>query len=213
MIGLKDLEVYISIINLNGTNNKFKLYKFPDEKAGGVYYEKVRYENEKDFDFSDITATDLQGEIIAPIKIKEDRKQITKRMRDGHYLNILAISVSSLFQDFGNFLRTEIVLLEGDIRLVLDKYDSRVITYELEPGNYTFKYLSEALFNILQPEYEVFNSSVNIEFDDITMENKLVLRSRIVAVTFNEYSFFSSIIGFTPHWDYKPYIEYKSQKI
>ena len=36
MIGLVDLEVYNSIYNIIEENNKFELYKFPDEKAGGV---------------------------------------------------------------------------------------------------------------------------------------------------------------------------------
>ena len=44
MIGLTDLEVYNSIFNITEENNKFELYKFPDEKAGGVTYEKVRDE-------------------------------------------------------------------------------------------------------------------------------------------------------------------------
>ena len=32
MIGLTDLEVYNSIFNITEENNKFELYKFPDEK-------------------------------------------------------------------------------------------------------------------------------------------------------------------------------------
>ena len=36
MIGLTDLEVYNSIFNITEENNKFQLYKFPDEKAGGI---------------------------------------------------------------------------------------------------------------------------------------------------------------------------------
>ena len=36
MIGLTDLEDCNSIFNTNTTKNKFKLYKFPDEKAGGI---------------------------------------------------------------------------------------------------------------------------------------------------------------------------------
>ena len=47
MIGLTDLEVYNSIFNITEENNIFDLYKFPDEKAGGVTYEKVRDEIEK----------------------------------------------------------------------------------------------------------------------------------------------------------------------
>ena len=42
MIGLTDLEVYSSIFNVTEENEKFKLYKFPDEKSGGITYEKVR---------------------------------------------------------------------------------------------------------------------------------------------------------------------------
>ena len=36
MIGLTNLKVYTSIFNITDENNKFKLYKFPDEKSGGV---------------------------------------------------------------------------------------------------------------------------------------------------------------------------------
>ena len=66
----------------------------------------------------------------------------------------LSIYVSSIFQNFESFLGTENDLVEDDIKLVLDEYKSSFFTYELEHGIYTFKDLSEALFNILQPEYE-----------------------------------------------------------
>ena len=79
MIGLTDLEVYISIFNITEENNKFKLYKFPDKKSGGVTYEKVRDEIERDLDIEDITAQELQDEIIAPIIIKEYNEQVTKK--------------------------------------------------------------------------------------------------------------------------------------
>ena len=81
MIGLIDLEVYNSIFNLT-EENKFELYKFPDEKAGGVTYEKVRDEIEKDLDIEEFTAADLQDEIIPPIFIKEYKEQVSKRMKD-----------------------------------------------------------------------------------------------------------------------------------
>ena len=137
MIGLTDSEVYNSIFNITEENNKFELYKFPDEKAGGVTYEKVRDEIEKDLDISDITAADLQDDIIAPIIIKEYKKQVTKRMNDEQNMNILAIYTRSIFQDFESFLRTQIDLIEDDIKLVLDEYNSSFITYELEPGIYS----------------------------------------------------------------------------
>ena len=128
MIGLTSLEVYNSIFNITEENNKFELYKFPDPKIGGVSNVKVRDEIERDLNFSDITATDLQDDIIGPIIIKEYREQVTKRMEDGGYVNSLSGYRSSVFQFFGSYLKTEIGLVEDDIRLVLDKYNSSFIT-------------------------------------------------------------------------------------
>ena len=68
-----------SIFNITEENNKFELYKILDEKASGVTYEKVRGEIEKDLDNSDITATDLQKDLIGPIIIEEYKKQVTTR--------------------------------------------------------------------------------------------------------------------------------------
>ena len=79
MIGLTDLEVYNSIFTITEENIKFKLYKFPDEKSSGVTYEKVRDEIEKELDIEDITATDLQDDIIAPIIIEEYKEQVKKK--------------------------------------------------------------------------------------------------------------------------------------
>ena len=75
MTGLTDLEVYNSIFNITQEYNDFKLYKFPDEKAGGITYEKVRDEIEKDLDISDITAADLQDDLIAPFIIEEYKEK------------------------------------------------------------------------------------------------------------------------------------------
>ena len=213
MIGLTDLEVYNSIFNITEENNKFELYKFPDEKAGGVTYEKVRAEIEKDLDIEDITAEDLQDDIIGPIIIEEYNEQVTKRMNDEQYMNILARYTNSVFQDFESFLRTQIDLVEDDVKLVLDEYNSSFITYELESGIYNFKDISEALLNILQVEYPGPINAINIEFDDITRKTKLVVNIGIIAIRFDEKSFFSTILGFIPGWDYKHYNKYVSQKI
>ena len=172
MIGLTDLEVYNSIFNITEENNKFAVYKFPDEKSGGVTYTKVRDEIEKDLDIENITATDLQDDIIGPIIIEEYKKQVTKRMKDEQYMNILAIYTSSVFQGFESFLRTQIDLVEDDIKLVLDEYNSSFITYELEPGIYSYREISEAFFYILQSEYPQSNSEILIRLDDITRKTK-----------------------------------------
>ena len=84
---------------------------------------------------------------------EEYREQVSKRMKDEQYMNILAIYTSSVFQDFESFLRTQNDLIEDDVKLVLDEYNSSFFTYELEPGIYSYREISEALFNILQLEY------------------------------------------------------------
>ena len=213
MIGLTDLEVYNSIFNITEENNKFELYKFLDEKRGGISYTKVRDEIEKDLDIEDITAADLQDDIIAPNIIKEYNEQVTKRMNDGGDMNILARYTSSVLQDFESFPRTQIDLVEDDIKLVLDEYNSSFITCELDPGIYTFKDISEALFNILQSDCPGDCNVIVIEYDDIKMKTKLDVKAGIIAIRFDENSFFSSILGFTPGWDYKHYNKYISQKI
>ena len=213
MIGLVDLEVYNSIFNITEENNKFELYKFPDEKAGGITYTKVRDKIEKDLDISDITATDLQDDIIAPIIIEEYREQVTKRMKDGGYMNIIARYTNSVFQDFESFLRTEVDLVEDDIKLVLDEYNSNFNTHKLTAGIYTFKDISKNLFNILQSEYPGPSNVIDIEYDDITMKTKLHVRYGIIAIRFDEKSFFSTVLGFNSGWDYKFYNKYTSQKI
>ena len=213
MIGLTDLEVYNSIFNITEENNKFELYKFPDDKIGGVSYERVKGEIEKDLGIEDITAEDLQDDIIGPIIIEEYKKQVSKRMNDEQYMNILSIYSSSVFQDFESFLRSQIDLVEDDIKLVLNEYNSNFNTYEIEPGIYTFKDISEALLKIIPPEYAGYHKAIDIEYDDITMKTKLKPRAMIVAIRFDEKSFFSTVLGFTPGWDYKHYNKYISQKI
>ena len=128
-------------------------------------------------------------------------------------MNILAGNPKSVFQDFESYLRTEVDLIADVIRLVFDKFNSSLITYELQPGKYTFKDLSDALFNILQLENPESSSEIFMERDDITRKTKLVVKSGIIAVKFDENLFFSTIFGFTSGWDFKHYIEYTSQKI
>ena len=52
-----------------------------------------------------------------------------------------------------------------------------------------------------------------IEFDDITMKTKLVVGDGIIAIRFDEKSFFSTVLVVTSSWEYKQYNEYISQKL
>ena len=213
MIGLTNLEVYNSIFNITKENNKFELYKFPDEKAGGFSNTIVRDEIEKDLVIEDITAAELQDETIGPIINEGYKEQITKRMKNEQYMNNLSFYTRSVFQDFESFLRTQIDLVEDDIKLVLDEYIASFITYENPPDIYTFKDISEVLLNCLQSEFKGKINEIDIEYDDITMKIKLIVGVGILAVKLEELSFFSNNLGFTPGWDYKHYNKYISQEI
>ena len=170
-----------------------------------VFHTKIQRWDWKNFGILCIRAADLQDEKVGLIIIDEQRELVTKRMEDGIYMNIFAGYHSSVFQDFDNYSRTEIDLIEDDIRLVLDEQKSSFITYELQPDIYIFEFLSETLYNTLQPEYPEPSSEIVIEFDDITRNNKLVVRSGIKAIRFDEKSFHSTVLGFTPGLDYKHY--------
>ena len=213
MMGLASLEVYNSAFNITEENNNSKLYIIPDEKSGGVSCEKVRDKIEKDLNISDIAATGLPNDIIGRILIEEYREKLSKRIKNDAYMLISAIYDGSLLHVLKSFLRLEIDLVEDEIRLLLDEYISSFTTYDLKPGFYIFIDFAEALFNILQHEYEVFNNSVDIEVDDITMKKKLVVKSSLRAETIDEKSFFNTSLGFNPHWVYKYYNEYIRQKI
>ena len=73
-IRLTNLEVNKSGFNITEETNKFKAYLFDGSKVSGISYEKVRDDIEKDLENSDITATNLQNEIIGPIILDKHRK-------------------------------------------------------------------------------------------------------------------------------------------
>ena len=134
-------------------------------------------------------------------------------MEDEQLMKFSSIYTSSVFQDSESFFRTQTDLVADDIKLVLDEKNSIFVTYELQPGICTFKDISEVLLNFLQSEYKSEINDIIIEFDDIIRKTKLNVRPGIIAVRFDEKSFFSTILGFTSGWDYKHYNKDISQKV
>ena len=60
-------------------------------------------------------------------------------------MNILAVFKLYIFQEFGSFLRTEVDLVEDDIRLVSKENISSFFTHVLQPDVCNIKNLSEVL--------------------------------------------------------------------
>ena len=121
----------------------------------------------------------------------------------------------SLIRDFESYLRIVVDLLEEDIQLILKEYNSHFITYEITPGIYTFQDISDAI-QTFSGHMEI----IQIEYDDISMKTKIILKYIggqqmfvLGTLRFDERSFFHTLIGFTPYWDYKPPAVYTSDKI
>ena len=85
----------------------------------GVSYERVGDEKGKYFKLTNFAVMDSPKEIIGPRKIKECRKGVSNTMQNDKYLDLLAGFAGSIFQDLEKYLRTEVDLVEDDIRLVI----------------------------------------------------------------------------------------------
>ena len=121
----------------------------------------------------------------------------------------------SPLRDSETYLRILTGLDEDNVQLILKQYNSESITYENSPGIYTFKDLSEVLpKGFLKKEFDIrsqiqpnnkndTSSSINIECDNKILKTKLFVKHKINAMRFDEKPFFSTILGFSPYWDYK----------
>ena len=212
MIGLTDLEVYNSIFNITEENNKFELYRDTSDKFGFL---ELKDELEEILNISHITNEHPDDEILGPRIIDEFIKLSNeKKNRDGYMILILGYT-RSLFRDFESYLRIVVDLAEEDIQLILKEYYSHFITYELTPGIYSIQDISDTIHT-----FSGHMETIQIEYDDISMKTKIILKyigglGRFVLGTlrFDERSFFLTLLGFTPYWDYKPPGVYTSDKI
>ena len=222
MIGLTDIEVYNSIFNITKENNKFQLYTDPLDSD--FSFTKMKDKISELLDLSHITPEDLEHKTRGPDIIKAYRElSIEESQTDGYYFLLMNYTQSS-FRDFEGYLRILTGLNEDDIQIILKQYNSKLITCEISPGIYTFKDFSEVLPRGFEKELEIRgeiqpntkydkSDSIIIECDNNTMRTKLIVRYEINALRFEEKSFFSTILGFPPYWDFKSHNEYVAEKI
>ena len=199
MLGLIDLEVYNSFFNITKENNKFALYTDTIDRFSIV---KLKDEVEEILNISEITNDHLEYETLAP-RIAETYRKLRyhKTSHDG-YIIILMGYARSPFRDFESYLRIVVGLEENNIQLILKQYNEKFITYELDPGSYTIEDLKKAVYPLRDHE-----GTLQIEYDDLNKKVKLIL-TRFAEIfgtlRFDKKSFFHTLLGFTPYWDYKP---------
>ena len=199
MMGLIDLEVYNSIFNITKENNKFELYT---DSFDEFSFEELKDELEEIVNIPEITDDHLEDETLAP-RIAETywKLRSDKTSHDG-YIILLTGYANSSFRDFESYFRIFVGLEEDDIRLILKQYDEKFITYELDPGNYTIEDIQKAVYPLGDHE-----GTLQIEYDDLNKKVKLILTrfgNSFGTLRFDEKSFFHTLLGFTPFWDYKP---------
>ena len=212
MLGLVDLEVYTSIFNITEENNKFELYRDTSDKFG---FSELKDELEEILNISHITNEHLDDEILGPRIIHEFIKLSTEKKNTDGYIILLLGYARSLFRDFESYLRIVVDLSEEDIQLILKDYNSHFITYELTPGIYSIQDIPDTIHT-----FSGHSETIQIEYDDISMKTKFILKYIggqkmfvLGTLRFDERSFFHTLLGFTPYWDYKPSGVYTSDKI
>ena len=199
MLGLIDLEVYNSIFNITKENNKFELYTDTFDEFS---FEELKDEVEELLNIPEITDDHLEDETLGP-RIAEtySKLRLDKTSHDG-YIILLMGYARSLFLDFESYLRIFVGLEDDNIRLILKQYNEKFITYELDPGNHTIEDLKKAVYSLGDHE-----GTLQIEYDDLNKKVKLILTrfaETFGILRFDKKSFFHTLFGFTPYWDYKP---------
>ena len=203
MIGLTDLEVYNAIFNITEENNKFEIYRDTTNKFGFL---ELKDELEEILNISHITIEHLDDKILGPRIIDEYIKLSNEKKNSDGYMILLLGNSASPFRDFGSYLRLVVGLDEEDIWLILKEYNSHFITYELTPGNYTIQDISNAI-----QTFSGHQEVIQLEYDDINMRTTIVLKFKneenkfaLGTLRFDKQSFFHTLLGFSPYWDYKP---------
>ena len=212
MLGLVDLEVYNSICNITEENNKFEIYRDTPTK---FQFLDLKDELEEILGIPQITLEHLLDDETASRIIDEYHKlSHEKKNSDGYTILILNYSRSQI-RDFEIYLRVRVGLDEEDIQLILKEYNSHFITYELSPGIYIIQDISDAVHT-----FSDHSEIIEIEYNDISMKTKLILKYKdlrenfaLGTLRFDKKSFFHTLLGHDPYFDYKVPGVYTSDKI
>ena len=199
MVGSTSLEVYNSISRITEHNSKFELYTDTFDKFSFL---ELKDELEEILDNSNTADELLQDERKKPRIFSTYKKLKTEKRRTNGNIKLIMGYAQSPFRDFESYLRIVVGLDERDIQLILKQYNSIFLTYERDPGIYRIEDLQKAIYF-----HGGHEGTLQIEYDDISMKTKFFLTrfgGTFGKLRFDEKSFFDTLLGFTPFWNYKP---------
>ena len=166
MLRFIDLEVYNSIFTKTKENNKFKLYTDTFDEFS---FEELKDELEENLNLPKITDDHLEDETIVPHIIEAYRKLRSDKSSHNGYIILLKSYARSPFRDFESFIRIVDGLDEDDIQLILEQYNEKFVTYELELDNYTIEDIQKSVYPLGDHE-----GTLQIEYDDLNKTVKLI---------------------------------------
>ena len=199
MIGLSDLEVYNSIFNINETNDKFELCTDVFDEFS---FEELKNELEEIVVITNFTEDYLEDERLGPHQLKTYWELRSEKSSNDVYVILSMGYARSPFRDFESYLRIVIGLDENDIQLILKQYNAKVVTYDINPGNYTIEDPQKAVYPLGDHE-----GTLQAFYDELNKKTKPILTgfgSTFRTLRFDEKSFFNTLLGFTAYWDFKP---------
>ena len=82
---------------------------------------------------------------------------------------ILMGNARSPFRDFESYLGFVVGLDEDEIQLTFRQFNSNFVTYDLLPGIYSIRDISEAVYTVRD-----YGGTLQIVYDDFTMKTKLI---------------------------------------
>ena len=130
-------------------------------------------------DLSQITPEDLEHKTRGPDIINAYRELSIEESQTGGYYFLVLNCTQSSFRDFESYLRILTGLNEDDIQLILKQYISKFITYEISPGFYTFKDISEVMLRGFEKEVEIRGEIQ----PNTKMRNPIRLSSNVITIS------------------------------
>ena len=118
----------------------------------------------------------LRHETAGPHSFIAYKNLVSEKSSTDDYNILIIVFARSSFRDFGCYLRIVADLDEDDIQFILKWYSSHFIIYEIPPRIYTIKDIPGVIYHL-----EDHEGTLQIEFDDVSMKEKLILTEFVSA--------------------------------